>query len=81
LLILAEPKEKFAAGDDQARDLGVVDAAEQLRNLAGATDLVSIRSRSRWKKFGQGSTARLRRAASPWAWLSSTPNVLFLSTG
>ena len=41
LLILAEPKEKYAPGDDQGRDLGVVDAAEQLRTLAGATDLVA----------------------------------------
>jgi CheY-like chemotaxis protein len=41
LLILAEPKAKFAAGDDEGRDLGVVDAAEQLRRLAGATDLVA----------------------------------------
>ena len=41
LVILAEPKEKFAAGDNQGRDLGVVDAAEQLRSLAGATDLVA----------------------------------------
>ena len=39
LLILAEPKATFA--DDQGRDLGVVDAAEQLRNMAGATDLVA----------------------------------------
>ncbi len=39
LLILAEPKAQFA--DDQGRDLGVVDAAEQLRSLAGATDLVA----------------------------------------
>lgn len=39
LLILAEPKATFA--DDQGRDLGVVCAAEQLRNLAGATDLVA----------------------------------------
>lgn len=39
LLILAEPKAAFA--DDQGRDLGVVDAAEQLRNMAGATDLVA----------------------------------------
>jgi PleD family two-component response regulator len=41
LLILAEPKQTFAHEDSQARDLGVVDAAEQLRNLAGATDLVA----------------------------------------
>ena len=39
LLILAEPKAKFV--DDQGRDLGVVDAAEQLRDMAGATDLVA----------------------------------------
>ncbi len=39
LLILAEPKAQFT--DDQGRDLGVVDAAEQLRNMAGATDLVA----------------------------------------
>jgi len=41
LLILAEPKAKFAAGDYQGRDLEVVDAAEQLRTMAGATDLVA----------------------------------------
>ncbi|MEO5924567.1 MAG: hypothetical protein ABIR70_12150 [Bryobacteraceae bacterium] len=41
LLILAEPKKKFAVHDNQGRDLGVVDAAEQLRNMAGATDLVA----------------------------------------
>lgn len=39
LLILAEPKAQFM--DDQGRDLGVVDAAEQLRSMAGATDLVA----------------------------------------
>jgi PleD family two-component response regulator len=39
LLILAEPKAEFA--DEQGRDLGVVDAAEQLRNMAGTTDLVA----------------------------------------
>jgi CheY-like chemotaxis protein len=39
LLILAEPKATFS--DDQGRDLGVVDAAEQLRSMAGATDLVA----------------------------------------
>jgi PleD family two-component response regulator len=39
LLILAEPKAQFA--DDQGRDLGIVDAAEQLRSMAGATDLVA----------------------------------------
>lgn len=39
LLILAEPKAKFT--DDQGRDLGVVDAAEQLRSMAGSTDLVA----------------------------------------
>jgi PleD family two-component response regulator len=41
LLILAEPKTAFAPDDNQGRDLGVVDAAEQLRNMAGATDLVA----------------------------------------
>jgi DNA-binding NarL/FixJ family response regulator len=41
LLILAEPKAKYADEDIQGRDLGVVDAAEQLRNMAGATDLVA----------------------------------------
>lgn len=40
LLILAEPKDPDAR-DEQQRDLKVVDAAEQLRNLAGATDLVA----------------------------------------
>ena len=40
LLILAEPKAQFAP-TISGRDLGVVDAAEQLRNLAGATDLVA----------------------------------------
>jgi CheY-like chemotaxis protein len=41
LVILAEPKAKFAANDHQARDLEVVGAAEQLRDMAGATDLVA----------------------------------------
>jgi len=41
LVILAEPKAKFDTGDSQGRDLGVVDAAEQLRDMAGATDLVA----------------------------------------
>lgn len=40
LLILAEPKDAREQ-DEQQRDLQVVDAAEQLRNLAGATDLVA----------------------------------------
>ncbi len=39
LVILAEPKGSFT--DEQGRDLCVVDAAEQLRNIAGATDLVA----------------------------------------
>jgi PleD family two-component response regulator len=38
LLILAEPKTRE---DAQARDLQLIGAAEQLRNLAGATDLVA----------------------------------------
>ncbi len=71
LLILAEPKAKFS--DEQGRDLGVVDAAEQLRNMAGATDLVArvgllhlalsvlIRSKSRRRRSGLGCMGRRRR--------------------
>lgn len=39
LLILAEPRHED--GDEQSRDLDLVNAAEQLRAVAGATDLVA----------------------------------------
>ena len=38
LVVLAEP---LLPPDDQQRDLSIVDAAEQLRNIAGATDLLA----------------------------------------
>jgi DNA-binding NarL/FixJ family response regulator len=39
LVILAAPQ--IAPGDDEQRDLDVMDAADSLRNMAGATDLVA----------------------------------------
>lgn len=70
LLILAEP-EASTLSDDQQRDLGLVDAAEQLRQIAGATDLLArvgllhlgISVLDSEKESAEEIFARLREAA------------------